>query len=167
MKHQTKNEILNGINVAIKNNTNFSKKSILQTNMLNFDAKDNSNSNKINNVALVPENTIVDMTYSIKNILNDKVDSINKLEKKLNEISYKEDTLFTNYNKLLNNYQLHDSLLVLSISNRKQNVYVTNKIIYENEKKDIVNLSDYRTDSLFKSNIKWAYARYFYLFNEN
>jgi hypothetical protein len=96
-----------------------------------------------------------------------KNDKINKLEKKLNEISYKEDTLFTNYNKLLNNYQLHDSLLVLSISNRKQNVYVTNKIIYENEKKDIVNLSDYRTDSLFKSNLKWAYARYFYLFNEN
>jgi hypothetical protein len=96
-----------------------------------------------------------------------KNNKINKLEKKLNEISYKEDTLFINYNKLLNDYQLHDSLLVLSIKNKKQNVYVTNKIIYENEKKDIVNLSDYRTDSLFKSNLKWAYNRYFYLFDKN
>ena len=96
-----------------------------------------------------------------------KNNETNKLEKQINEMSLKEDTLFTNYNKLLNNYETHDSVLNLSINNRKQNVYVTNKIIYENEKKDIVNLSDYRTDSLFKSNIKWAYARYFYLFNEN
>jgi regulator of protease activity HflC (stomatin/prohibitin superfamily) len=96
-----------------------------------------------------------------------KNNETNKLEKQINEMSLKEDTLFTNYNKLLNNYETHDSVLNLSINNRKQNVYVTNKIIYENEKKDIVNLSDYRTDSLFKSNLKWAYARYFYLFNEN
>jgi hypothetical protein len=96
-----------------------------------------------------------------------KNNETSELEKQINKMSLKEDTLFANYNKLLNNYQLHDSVLNLSINNRKQNVYVTNKIIYENEKKDIVNLSDYRTDSLFKSNIKWAYARYFYLFNEN
>ena len=96
-----------------------------------------------------------------------KNNETNKLEKQINEMSLKEDTLFTNYNKLLNNYETHDSVLNLSINNRKQNVYVTNKIIYENEKKDIVNLSNYRTDSLFKSNLKWAYARYFYLFNEN
>jgi|688.fasta_scaffold247372_5 hypothetical protein len=96
-----------------------------------------------------------------------KNNETNKLEKQINEMSLKEDTLFTNYNKLLNNYETHDSVLNLSINNRKQNVYVTNKIIYENEKKDIVNLSDYHTDSLFKSNLKWAYARYFYLFNEN
>lgn len=96
-----------------------------------------------------------------------KNNETSELEKQINEMSLKEDTLFTNYNKLLNNYETHDSVLNLSINNRKQNVYVTNKIIYENEKKDIVNLSDYRTDSLFKSNIKWAYARYFYLFNEN
>ena len=96
-----------------------------------------------------------------------KNNETNKLEKQINEMFLKEDTLFTNYNKLLNNYETHDSVLNLSINNRKQNVYVTNKIIYENEKKDIVNLSDYHTDSLFKSNLKWAYARYFYLFNEN
>ena len=96
-----------------------------------------------------------------------KNNETSELEKQINKMSLKEDTLFANYNKLLNNYQLHDSVLNLSINNRKQNVYVTNKIIYENEKKDIVNLSDYHTDSLFKSNIKWAYARYFYLFNEN
>ncbi len=96
-----------------------------------------------------------------------KNNETSELEKQINKMSLKEDTLFANYNKLLNNYQLHDSVLNLSINNRKQNVYVTNKIIYENEKKDIVNLSDYCTDSLFKSNIKWAYARYFYLFNEN
>ncbi len=96
-----------------------------------------------------------------------KNNETSELEKQINKMSLKEDTLFANYNKLLNNYQLHDSVLNLSINNRKQNVYVTNKIIYENEKKDIANLSDYCTDSLFKSNIKWAYARYFYLFNEN
>jgi len=101
------------------------------------------------------------LTIVFKNI------EISNLEKKVNEMSLKEDTLFVNYNKLLKNYEFRDSALNLSINNRKQNVYVTNKIIYENEKKDIVNLSDYCTDSLFKSNIKWAYARYFYLFNEN
>jgi hypothetical protein len=101
------------------------------------------------------------LTIIFKNI------EISNLEKKVNEMSLKEDTLFVNYNKLLKNYEFRDSALNLSINNRKQNVYVTNKIIYENEKKDIVNLSDYCTDSLFKSNIKWAYARYFYLFNEN
>jgi len=56
-----------------------------------------------------------------------KNNETSELEKQINKMSLKEDTLFA----------------------------------------DIVNLSDYCTDSLFKSNIKWAYARYFYLFNEN
>lgn len=72
-------------------------------------------------------------------------------------------TLENKYENSIKNFEKIDSLLSTSLKARTENVYITNKIIYEKEKQVIANYPDTITDSLFRANLRWGYQRYGYL----
>ena len=67
------------------------------------------------------------------------------------------------YEKAFKEFESVDSLLSLSLKAKVENVYVTNKYIYEQEKQVVANLSDVDTDSAFSTTLQEGYKRYGYL----